>query len=184
MASCEGPRRIPPGRCGRGLDIRSVINVQRHSDHRPGLPIQPLVVERTSPSSQLRASTRPAIRPRRKDPSRLALSRLLKVVLHFLHAELTNHCNACLHFCFSDQQLMTVMTPYPSSYTSSRPELCCARTQSHSNIISHGVQTASHTDIPSRPASVISKPLPPHTRGTSGRQRASKQFFLFCIEGF
>ena len=79
-----------------------------------GPPTRPLKARRTSPGLYQRASMRPAPRPKGHDPSRLALSKLHQVVLHFSHAELTNHCNACLHFCFSNsatQQLMTVMTP-------------------------------------------------------------------------
>lgn len=53
--------------------------------------------------------------------------------------------------------------------------------KSHSNIISHGVRNAFHTDIPSRPAIVISKqkqPSYPISGVTSGRQRASNTHFL------
>lgn len=86
-----------------------------------------------------------------------------------------------LHFCFPDQQLMTVMTPYPIVYLVTAGTLWCKNTQSHSNFISTGVQTAFHTDIPSRPANVITKPLPPPLRGNQWKAESIKTLFFLIL---
>lgn len=150
------------------------------------LPIWSLMARRTSPSLYRHANTRPAPRPKREDLSRLALSGVLQIVLHFLHAELTNHCNACSSLLFSKSATHDCHDPISIIYPVTAGTLWCKNTQSHSNIISTGVQTAFHTDIPSRPANVITKKsFLPHSGGISGRQRASKRLlFLFCIGGF
>lgn len=137
------------------------------------LPIWPLMARRTSPSFCRHANTRPAPRPR------------LQVVLHFLHAELTNYCNACYSPLFSRSATHDCHDPISIVYLVTAGTLWCKNTQSHSNIISNGVQTAFHTDIPSRPANVITKTLPPPFRGNQRKAESIKTLFLFlfCIGG-
>lgn len=145
------------------------------------LPIWPLMARRTSPSFYRHASTRPAPRPKREDPPRLALSGVLQIVLHFLHAELTNHCNACSSLLFSRSATHDCHDPISIVYLVTAGTLWCKNTQSHSNIISTGVQTAFHTDIPSRPANVITKTLPPPFRGNQWKAESIKTLFFLIL---
>lgn len=112
----------------------------------------------------------------------------LQVVLHFLHTELTNHCNACLHFCFSRSETHDCHDPHIQSSISLRPEPCGARihNQSHSNIISNQWRSKCFPHRYPEPACnchfKTKTPSSPMSGVTSGRQSIKYTFFYSALE--